>query len=217
MELPPLAPAEIRVLGALIEKELTTPEYYPLSLNALVNACNQSNNRDPVVSFGEETVRRAMDGLRDRHLAAVVSGGENRVLKCRHLVHEVLELPRPELGVLCVLLLRGPQTPGELRSRTGRMAEFADLAAVQEVLTTLAARQTPLVAVLPRQPGTKEARWTHLLGGKPDFAAPPESNATASLSPESDRLGQLTADVKELKRELADLRQEFADFRKQLE
>ncbi|MFI5337257.1 MAG: DUF480 domain-containing protein, partial [Opitutales bacterium] len=146
MDLPLLDAIEIRVLGSLVEKDLTTPEYYPLSLNALTNACNQSNNRDPVVSYTEEEVGRALDRLRDKRLAAVVSGGENRVCKYRHLAAETLELPRAALSLLDVLLLRGAQTPGELRSRTARMHPFADLADVLAGLGALASRPAPLVA-----------------------------------------------------------------------
>ena len=215
MELPLLAATEVRVLGSLVEKDLTTPEYYPLSLNALTNACNQSNNRDPVVTYGEEEVMRAMDRLRDKRLAAVVSGGENRVIKCRHLVAETFELPRPELSLLCVLLLRGAQTSGELRARTGRMHEFADLAEVQATLGVLAGRAAPLVVVLPRQPGTKELRWAHLLGGVPNLTSP--ETASAVVTPAPDRIQGLEAEVAELKREVAELREQFAQFRKQFE
>jgi hypothetical protein len=217
MDLPTLDAAEVRVLGSLLEKDLTTPEYYPLSLNALVNACNQSNNREPVVSYGEADVTRAMDRLRDQRLAAILSGGENRVTKFRHLLADAFELPRPELGVLCVLLLRGPQTPGELRGRTGRMHEFVDLAEVQACLGTLAARPTPLVAVLPRQPGTKESRYTHLLAGGVDSAAPTSAFPSAPAASEMELIPRLEAELATVKRELADLREQFAVFRKQFE
>lgn len=217
MDLPLLDAIEVRVLGSLVEKDLTTPEYYPLSLNALVNACNQSNNRDPVVAFGEEDVTRAMDRLRDKHLAAVLSGGVNRVLKFRHLLGETFELPRPELSVLCMLLLRGPQTPGELRARTGRMHEFAGLAELQAVLGALAGRPAPLVAVLPRQPGTKEARYLHLLSGKAEPPAMAPTPYTAPLSAETERFQQLETEIASLKSQLAELREQFTQFRKQLE
>ena len=217
MESSLLDAAEARVLGSLVEKDLTTPEYYPLSLNALVNACNQSNNRDPVVSFGEESVTRAMERLRDKRLAAVVSGGENRVIKCRHLVAETLELMRPELSLLCVLLLRGPQTPGELRSRTGRMHEFAELADVHASLGALAARPAPLVAVLPRQPGTKESRYVQLLSEKPEPSSAERSEPIVASAPDDKRIQHLEAEVAALKHELAEIRDQFAQFRKQFE
>jgi len=217
MDLPLLDAVEIRVLGSLVEKDLTTPEYYPLSLNALVNACNQSNNRDPVVAYGEAEVMRAMDRLRDKRLASVVSGGDNRVLKCRHLAGETFELPREQLSLLCVLLLRGAQTPGELRARTGRMHEFADLGEVAAALAALSARATPLVAVLPRQPGTKEARFLQLLGGRPETAATEPAPFAAPLSPDTERWQRLESEVAGLRRELAELREQFAQFRKQFD
>lgn len=216
MDFPPLDAVELRVLGCLLEKELTTPEYYPLSLNALVNACNQSNNRDPVVAYGETEVTRAMDRLREKRLAAVLSGGENRVLKFRHLIPETLELARPELSVLCVLLLRGAQTPGELRTRTGRMHPFADLAEIQRSLGALAERSRPLVAVLPRQPGTKESRYVQLLGGPVSSSpaiAEPSSEPMASSAPAPDLETEITA----LRNEVAALRAEVAALRKMFE
>jgi len=226
--LPLLDHFEARVLGSLIEKDLTTPDYYPLSLNALVNACNQINNREPVTSFTESDVTRALDKLRDKRFATVVSGGDNRVLKFAHKLGDTLELKRPELALLCVLLLRGPQTLGELRTRTARMHEFADLADVQAKLGELAARpepHAPLVTILPRQPGTKESRYTHLLCGEPLATLPPVSAAgtaapephTAPLNSDTERLKQLEATVAELRREIAELREQFAAFKKQFE
>ena len=160
-----LTPTEARVLGALIEKEITTPEYYPLSLNALVNACNQKNNRDPVTSLDEAEVRQALHGLETERLAGPVRG-DTRVPKYEHRVQEVFNFTRGEIAVVCVLLLRGPQTPGELRTRTERMYKFDELSDVQSVLQRLIAREPePLVKILPRQPGTKEARYAHLLSG----------------------------------------------------
>jgi len=217
MALPPLDAFEIRVLGSLIEKDLTTPEYYPLSLNALVNACNQSNNRDPVVTHGEEEITRAMNRLRDKRLAAVVSGGDNRVFKFRHQAMEALELTRPEMSVLCVLLLRAAQTAGELRARTGRMHEFADLAEVQACLAALASRPEPIVAVLPRQPGTKESRYIHLLSGKVESAGQEPAALTAPPPTATERVQRLEAEVAGLRRELAQLRDHFAQFRKQFD
>ncbi|MBP6865596.1 MAG: YceH family protein [Candidatus Didemnitutus sp.] len=226
MDLPQLDAIETRVLGALIEKELTTPDYYPLSLNALVNACNQINNREPVMALGEAEVTRALDQLRDKRLAVVITGGDSRVLKFAHKTREVLELSRPEVSLLCLLLLRGPQTAGELRGRSGRLHEFADLADAQAVLGRLAHRENPdqpaLVTLLPRQPGTKESRYAHLLSGLPPPASgrasrPDEPSADAPLSSDTVRFAQLEADNAELKRQLADLRREFDEFRMKFE
>lgn len=221
MDLPLLNAAEVRVLGSLVEKELTTPDYYPLSLNALTNACNQLNNRDPVVSYSETDANQALESLRDKHLAYVVSGGINRVLKFGHKLREALELSRAELAALCVLMLRGPQTPGEIRGRSGRLHEFADLADAVSVLASLAGRPQPLVVCLPRQPGTKESRYGHLLSGAvssaPDASPATDPVASPPTSSSPDRFGALAAEVAELRREVATLRQELADFRRQLE
>jgi uncharacterized protein len=157
---------EARALGALVEKEITTPENYPLTLNALVNACNQISNRDPVVSFSETMVMRALSGLREKNLAGVFHGADSRVPRYAHRLQEAFALSGPETAVLCVLLLRGPQTVGELRGRTGRMHEFATLAEVEAALHALATKKSqPLVAKLPRQAGSKESRFEHLLEG----------------------------------------------------
>ncbi|MBA4136456.1 MAG: DUF480 domain-containing protein [Opitutus sp.] len=226
MDLPQLDAIEARVLGALIEKDLTTPDYYPLSLNALVNACNQLNNREPVMAITEADVTRALDKLRDKRLAVVITGGDSRVLKFAHKATEVFELKRAEVSLLCVLLLRGPQTVGELRGRTGRMHEFADLADVQAKLGGLANREAPqpsLVTLLPRAPGTKESRYAHLLSGAPTFVpaaiAPGDNPAafTAPLSSDTELMKQLEADNAELKRQLAELRREFDEFRKKFD
>src|SRR5881394_2640137 len=155
--------AEVRVLGSLIEKDITTPDYYPLSLNALVNACNQKNNRDPVMTLDEAAVRGALATLQERRMAGPAGGADSRVTKYEHRLQEVFNFTRPEIAVLCVLLLRGPQTPGELRGRTERMYRFETLDDVQSTLQRLAQRDPPLVKVLPRQPGTKESRWVHLM------------------------------------------------------
>jgi uncharacterized protein YceH (UPF0502 family) len=226
-----LSPTEARVLGALIEKEITTPEYYPLSLNALVNACNQKNNRDPVTALDEVEVRQALHGLETERLAAPVRG-DTRVAKYEHRVQEVFNFTRGEIAVLCVLLLRGPQTPGELRGRTERMYKFDELSDVQTVLQRLIAREpAPLVKVLPRQPGTKEARYAHLLSGDIEtFEPPAQSTAYASATSYSsssshseedpelkERMAQLEAEVAILTRELSELRQEFERLSKLLE
>ncbi len=222
MNFPPLDAIEARVLGCLIEKELTTPDYYPLSLNALVNACNQLSNREPVMTLGEPDVSRALDKLRDKRLAVVITGGDSRVLKFAHKVRDVFALNGAQTAALCVLLLRGPQTAGEIRGRTGRMHEFADVADAVATLGSLATREEPqpaLVAMLPRQPGTKESRYAHLLSG-PVTAASVVTEApafTAPLSSDTTRLAQLETDNAELKRQIADLRRDFDEFRKKFD
>ena len=201
---------EVRVLGALLEKEITTPEYYPLSLNALLNACNQKSNREPVVAYDDETVLGALDRLRHRGLALVSTGGDSRVPKYLERVAEKYNFDRRELAVLCVLLLRGPQTPGELRGRTQRMYEFDDLEAIEATLNRLAEREPPVVKKLSRQPGTKESRWAHLLAG--DIAEAPPAAAEAAAGErlrESDRLARLETQVEELRRELDDLKRQL--------
>jgi uncharacterized protein YceH (UPF0502 family) len=213
-----LSNTEARVLGALVEKESTTPEYYPLSLNALVNACNQRSNRDPVMNLDDEEVRQALDSLNQRGLAGARSGAESRVTKYEHRLAETFNFGRRETAVLCVLLLRGPQTPGELRGRTERMHRFSDLDEVQSALHRLMERETPLVKMLPRQPGTKESRYAHLLSGEPEgWEASAEPSAAAG-TPEADgRVAKLEAAVEALQAQIADLQQQFADFRKQFE
>ena len=214
-----LATNEARVLGALIEKDITTPDYYPLSLNALVNACNQKNNRDPVMALDETAVRDALQGLQEFNLAGPAGGADSRVTKYEHRLQEVFHLLRGETAVLCVLLLRGPQTPGELRGRTERMHQFEDLDAVQASLQRLLQREPPLAAVLPRQPGTKESRYAHLLSGAIDAVEVVlRSAAPAAHASESDeRIGQLEEQVTSLQREVNELRQAFEGFRKQFE
>jgi uncharacterized protein len=205
---------EVRALGALLEKEVTTPEYYPLSLNALLNACNQKSNRDPVVHFDEDTVERVVYTLRDKGLLLNITGAGSRVPKYGHRLSEKLNLGRRELAVLCELMLRGPQTLGELRTRAERMHPFDDLAEVESVLE----RMPELVAKLPRRPGEKEARYAHLLSGVPEFAPSSQEPMEDSVaSPRSDRMGQLEAEVAQLRRELQDLREQFAGFQKQFE
>ena len=210
---------EERVLGALIEKELTTPEYYPLSLNSLTNACNQKSNRDPVLALAETDVVRALDGLRFKGLA-LQSGDGGRVPKYAHSAGAKLHLDPAELAVLCELLLRGPQTLGELRTRCERMHPFADLGAVEEVLDELAGREQPLAVKLPRQPGRKESRYAQLLGAPPDPSPEPvvpDEPATLRVREEEGRIGALEAEVARLGAELASLREAFAAFRRQFE
>ena len=221
MNLPVLDAVEVRVLGALIEKELATPDYYPLSLNALTNACNQLSNRDPVVTYSETEVSRALDRLRDQHLAFVLSGGENRVAKSGHKATETLGLERAALAALAVLLLRGPQTAGEIRNRSGRLHEFADLTAAQATIDALAARPIPLVARLPRRPGEKESRYAHLLSRPVELPAHdqliPAVPAPCPPSDASARLSALETELATLKHEMTDLRQQLANFRRQFE
>src|SRR3954471_24063921 len=180
---------QARALGALIEKEITTPDYYPLSLNALVNACNQKNNREPVMNVDETGVREALERLQEHLLAGPARGADSRVSKYEHRLQEVFNLSRSETAVLCVLLLPGPQTPGELRGRTERMYRFEHLDDVQSALHQLMERQPPLVTVLARQPGTKEARYGHLLSG-PVESSPPEAPRVAARE-DSSRFEQL--------------------------
>jgi uncharacterized protein YceH (UPF0502 family) len=219
-----LTEIETRVLGSLIEKDITTPDYYPLSLNALVNACNQKNNRDPVTTLDEESVRQALGTLQEKRLAGPASGADSRVTKFEHRLQEVFNFDRREIAVVCVLLLRGPQTPGELRSRTDRMYHFEALDDVISTLDRLAQREPPLARVLPRQPGTKESRYTHLFSGEPP-ADPAEAtnvgrtllSAGAGANPAADRLIALEEEVSRLRQELSEVQQQLAAFRKQFE
>jgi uncharacterized protein YceH (UPF0502 family) len=210
---------ECRVLGALIEKEITTPEYYPLSLNALINACNQKSNRDPVMNLDEAAVRQALHTLDGQSLVRSVSATDSRVTKYEHRLQEAFNFYRHEIAILCVLLLRGPQTPGELRVRAERMHAFEDLGAVQSSLQHLMKREPPLVKLLPRQPGTKEARFTHLLSGDLEaWESKPEMGLQIAASPaDGDRVTHLEREVASLKDDIADLKQQFAAFRKQFE
>jgi len=213
-----LTPVEARVLGCLVEKEITTPEYYPLSLNALVNACNQKSNRDPVMTLDEDSVRQALRSLSDRFYARSAGTG-GRVAKFEHRLQETFNFHRHEIALLCVLLLRGPQTPGELRTRTERMYAFDDLDSVHSALNLLMKRQPALVAVLPRQPGTKEVRYTELLsaGHSDSSAAIHSQDATdAARTPslnDSTRLAALEAELASLRQEVALLRQEIDALR----
>jgi uncharacterized protein len=210
---------ETRVAGSLVEKQLTTPDYYPLTLNALVHACNQISNRDPVVSYDESTVEEAIEGLRRKNLVYVFYGSESRVPKYKHMMREVFELSPPELAALCVLMLRGPQTVGEIRGRTGRMHEFADLAEVESALDALARRDEPLVTKLPRRAGQKDARYAQLLAGPPAEA---ETGVEAEAAPAArassgERVARLEAEVERLRSEVAELRRQLEEFRRQFE
>jgi len=213
---PVLNHVEARILGALIEKDITTPEYYPLSLNALLNACNQKSNREPVMNLGENAVRDALLALNEKGLAGPVSSADSRVPKYEHRLQEVFNLPRAETAVLCVLLLRGPQTPGELRGRTERMHRFEELSDVHSALQRLIQRDPPLVKMLPRQPGTKETRYLHLLSGEVETAELPVQEP-AAISADGDRIARLESEVGSLKAEIAELRNDFRKFQKQFD
>lgn len=220
--IPTLNAHETRVLGSLIEKQITTPDYYPLSLNALVNACNQLTNRDPVMALDETLVVRALDGLRDKRLGMLFSGAESRVPKYKHTLTDAILLTPAELALLCVLLLRGPQTLAELRTRTERMFTFDTLPEVEEALNGLAAREPqPLVTKLPRAPGTKESRYAQLLSGPvetvPTAKTLPLEPATAAVRLENERITKLEQETADLRRELTELKEQLATFRKQFE
>jgi len=216
-----LTETEVRVLGCLIEKELATPEYYPLTLNALTNACNQKSNRDPVMQLDEAEVVRALDALRFKQLALLSAEG-GRVPKYRHILAEKLRLSPAELAVLAELLVRGPQTVGELRTRAERMHPFADPAAVEEVLEELAARTPPLATKLPRQAGRKEQRYAQLFAGEPVLAAadeylPPPEAARLRVMAEEERVARLEEEVAALRAEVAGLRRLVDEFKAQFE
>jgi len=210
---------EARVLGSLIEKELTTPAYYPLSLNALVNACNQKSNRDPFMNLDEDAVREALRSLNQKELAGPADNMESRVKKYEHRLQEAFNFTRHEIAILCELLLRGPQTPGELRNRADRMHRFDDLGIVQSTLQRLMKREPPLVKVLPRQPGTKEARYAHLLSGDVEtwYREPEPGLIVISGSSMGEQIARLEGEVAVLQKEIADLKKQFADFRRQFE
>jgi uncharacterized protein YceH (UPF0502 family) len=214
-----LNPLEVRVLGSLMEKEITTPDYYPLSLNALLNACNQKSNRDPVMEVDESAVREALYSLGEKRLAGPVSSADSRVAKYEHRMQEVFNFTRRESAIICVLLLRGPQTPGELRGRTERIFRFDDLADVQSTLQKLAQHEPPLAKMLARQPGTKEARYVHLLADDAEACDTPQPTASVGSGSAAggEQLSKLEETVARLERELTTLKKEFADFRKQFE
>jgi uncharacterized protein YceH (UPF0502 family) len=210
---------EVRVLGSLIEKDITTPDYYPLSLNALVNACNQKNNRDPIMTLDENSVRNALGSLQEKRLAGPAGGADSRVTKYEHRLQEVFNFDRREIAVICVLLLRGPQTPGELRGRSERMYRFETLDDVQSTIQRLSDRQSPLVRVLPRQPGTKESRYVHLFVEDtwPTEAYPPHFAPEPRAANDSSRLAALETEVSSLKKEIVELKQQLSDFRNQFQ
>jgi uncharacterized protein len=216
-----LTEIETRVLGSLVEKDITTPDYYPLSLNALVNACNQKNNRDPVMTLDENAVRDALASLQEKRLAGPASGADSRVTKFEHRLQEVFNFDRREVAVVCVLLLRGAQTPGELRGRTDRMYHFDALEDVVSTLDRLAQREPPLAAMLPRQPGTKELRYMHLFSGEPPEQpsverAPSPANLgnSTNAGATADRIAALEEEVARLRAELSEVQRQLAAFRK---
>jgi len=214
-----LSSIEARVLGALIEKEITTPDYYPLSLNALINACNQKNNREPVMSLDEAAVRSALSALQAKRMASPVNSADSRVTKYEHRLQEVFNFNRRETAVLCVLLLRGPQTAGELRGRSERMFQFEELSDVQSTLQHLIERDPPLARILARQPGTKEPRYMHLLSGDTEPVHAPEQNQQiGTTEPGSgEKIAALEAEIAELRRELSHLQQQFTALKAQFE
>lgn len=216
-----LTNVEARVLGCLVEKEITTPEYYPLSLNALLHACNQKSNRDPLMNLDENEVRGALRALGEQVLVRS-AGGDSRVAKYEHRLADTFNFTRPETAILCELLLRGPQTPGELRSRAERMHLFEDLSVVLTTLRRLMEHEPPLVALLPRQPGMKEARYAHLLSGPVDAreaqaVQPINETRQSNNSVDAAQMERLTIAFAELQKEIADLKRQFAEFRKQFE
>ena len=212
--IPQLSELEQRVLGAMIEKDMATPEYYPLSLNALTNACNQKNNREPVTSYDEETVEAGHTELRGKRLAVIITGS-GRVPKYGHRAQETLNLSNRELALLAVLLLRGPQTLNELKDRCHRLHAFEDLDSVESALKKMIDRE--LAVFLPKQSGWREPRYMHLLGGPVDMAALAEAPAGRGAAPSNDRVTQLEIQVEALRAELEQLRQEFSAFRTQFQ
>lgn len=211
----PLSAVEARILGSLVEKAFTTPDVYPLSLNALTNACNQTSNRDPVMDLDEESVKWAINSLRQQSLVRAIQPSDSRVMKFQHLLAESKGLERSALAALCVLMLRGPQTLGEIKGRTGRLAEFANVTDVEAVLESLMG--AGLVALLDRRPGQKEARYAHLLSGPPagDSPEPAVEAAAQQLGANIDRIAALESTVEAMRHELTELRARFEEFARQ--
>lgn len=211
---------ELRALGALVEKQIATPDYYPMTLNALVNACNQKNHRDPVVSYDETIVAKALDSLREKNLAYVFHGSEARAPKYGHLFPKAFDLSEAETPLMCVLILRGPQTSGELRSRTQHLRSVESLAEVETLLQGLSLRDKPLIVRLSRQPGSRESRFAHLLGGPVEMeqrAVPPHpAPSSQRAQAENDKIAKLEEEIVSLRRELSELRQQFAEFKREL-
>jgi uncharacterized protein YceH (UPF0502 family) len=211
---------EVRVLGALVEKQVTTPEYYPLTLNSLTLACNQKNNRNPVTNYSENEVAQALETLREKNLTYVYHGSTSRVPKYKHVMPEVMHLSPPETALMCVLMLRGPQTVGEMRGNATRLHEFSGLEEVEETLNSLISREPEsLVVRLPRQPGQKEARVAHLLSGPPSEDIMLEATAPRATARPNDRerIESLEQNLTALTEEVQTLKQQFAEFKKQFE
>lgn len=208
---------EARILGSLVEKQLTTPEYYPLTLNALMAACNQKSNRDPVTALDESAILAAIDTLRDKNLVYLFYGSGSRTVKYKHMLPNVYELEPPAVALIALLLLRGPQTAGEMRGRADRLYPFSDIGEVQETLDELAGRSEPLVVRLERQPGQKEPRYAHLLSGEINVAtfAHTRSQTHANQPESSGRVDALEQELSDLKSEMAELREEFNRFKEQ--
>jgi uncharacterized protein YceH (UPF0502 family) len=215
-----LTDVEARVLGSLVEKQVTTPEYYPLTLNALTLACNQKNNRNPLTSYDENEVMRALESLREKNLAYVFYGSNSRVPKYKHVMPEVLHLSQPEVALVCVLLLRGAQTLGELKDRAARFHEFANLEEVDQTLNGLSVKEPdPLVTRIPKQPGQTEARFAHLLSGEINVEALAEAEPPRRVSRggESERVSTLEQQVESLRSDVTALQKQFEEFKKQFE
>jgi len=215
-----LTAIELRILGSLVEKQVTTPEYYPLSLNALTLACNQKNNRNPVTSYTEAQVEQAVETLREKNLSYVFYGSTSRVPKYKHVLPEVMHLSHPEVAVMCVLMLRGPQTPGELRGNASRLHEFTGLEEIEQTLNSLMTRDEPLVVRLPRQPGQKEVRFAHLLAGDIDLellASEVEHIAATPKRSSHEQIERLEQKVDALATEVESLKLQFEQFKKQFE
>jgi uncharacterized protein YceH (UPF0502 family) len=218
---PVLNDIEVRILGCLIEKEFTTPDYYPLTLNALTNACNQKSNRNPVVSFEETTVVRGLDELNKKGLAEKILRSDSRVPKYRHIFTDKLDMRASQTAVLCVLMLRGPQTAGEIRGRAERMHRFAEIAEVEEILTGFMDGEEPMVVKLPRQTGLKERRYMHLLSGmllvNESEKSIPEEAATIKVRTENDRISKLESDYELLRRDFDELKIAFKELKSQFD
>jgi len=208
-----LSDVEVRILGCLIEKEATTPDNYPLSLNGLTNACNQLSNREPVMSLGEDAVKWAVNNLRQQSLVRAIQPRDARVMKFQHLVTETLDLDQSARAVLCVLMLRGPQTLAEIKTRTNRLAEFTNLGDVEAAVRELIDRG--LAVEMARRAGQKETRYAHLLSGPPSEAPADAPITIAATEPPRDRIAELEASLEEVRRELAALRTQFEDFTRQ--
>jgi uncharacterized protein len=214
-----LSEIEVRVLASLVEKQITTPEYYPLTLNSLTTASNQKNNRNPVTAYTEDQVSQALETLREKNLTYVFYGSTSRVPKYKHVMPEVIHLSPPELALMCALMLRGPQTPGELRGNASRLHEFHSLEEIEQTLNDLMSRDgEPLVARLPRQAGQKEIRFAHLLSGEVHVEESAETRLPRrTYTPSQDRVSVLEQEVASLKSHVQDLQQQFDTFKKQFE